>query len=601
VLVPARQGYIKVNYPGFKEDFEPNEKATAPPFFNKNPNVIFDTSDLDDAENYNINVNFGFKPFKGNQVRINTGYAFRHAPNYFGSFTVPTVDLVTNNRREWLNVTDTWEITPDLTYAFKFNMDKITDIGDLFFFSSDYQSKKKAKYYARTGEDPEEDLDFWKATGTPLNLNPFRYFAKDWGMDNSITYVSDILEPDGNGLTIGQSFRWEKVDLPPSKNLGQKQYSDTPKYRRATSLYFQDLQKIGKLNINFGGRWEQITSFIDDWQDEFSPRFAVNYELKPGTTFRASVGRAFRPPSYGHVNFFKGQGGKFFGNPELTYDIAWSYELGMKFLTKYVSGDIAYYFTKYSDQVVEVPLLVANPDYVNLDNPENVKFFKIYKQNREILGSDIADAVNKVLNYYIDNGLVSKEEFIGVPRARTWINRGTAVYQGFDTNFDFENPWLPNLNLSFNYLFTRARAGSINPFDFSQGPAPRPVKAPNFATKARRGVVPLNTLEVDGQRLITVPTHTFRVSSSYRFPTNTIMTLSGRFKSTTFYKTSYSPTGSLKQPEHWVWDFALVQPFYNGKMKFKFAIENIFSKLYYEVGTIPSTVARYEVGLSWNF
>ncbi|RMF92266.1 MAG: TonB-dependent receptor, partial [Candidatus Schekmanbacteria bacterium] len=493
----ARQGYIKVNYPGFP-DFEPNKPATAPPYFNYNPNVVFDTSDLDDAENYNVNVNFGFKPFKGNQVRINTGYAFRHAPNFFGSFTVPSIDLVTRNRREWLSFTDTWEITPKLTYALKFNMDKISNTGDLFFFSSDYQSKRKAKYYARTGEDPQEDIDFWKATGVPLNLSPFRYFSKDWGIDNSITFVSDIFEPEGNSLTIGHAFRWEKVDLPPSKNEGLKQYLETPQHRKSTAIYFQDLQKIGKLNINIGGRWEQITHFIDDFDDEFSPRFAVNYEISPGTTLRASVGRAFRPPEYSHVYYFKGQGGNFFGNPELTYDIAWNYELGLKFLTKYVSGDIAYYYTKYSDQEVEVPLLAANPELVNLDNPKNVKFFKIYKKNREILGADVADAVNKVLNYYIDSGLVSKEEFIGVPRARTWINRGTAVYQGFDTSFDIENPWLPNLNLNLSYLFTRARAGNVNPFDFSQGGAPQPVKAPNFVTDARRDVVPLNILEVDG-------------------------------------------------------------------------------------------------------
>lgn len=598
--LPANEGYIKVNYPGFP-GFKANEKATAPPYFNYNPNIVFDEGDLDDAENYNVNVNFGFKPFKGNQLRINTGYAFRHAPNFFGSFSIPTINLVTNNRREWLTVIDTWEITPDLTYAFKLNLDKQSDIGDMFFFSSDYQAKRNAKYYERTGLNPQEDLDFWKATGTPLNLSPFRYFSKDWGMDNSVTFTSDILEPDGNGFTVGQAYRWEKVDLPPSKNEGQVQFDETPVYRRSTAIYFQDLQKIGKLNVNFGGRWEQITGFIDDWTDEFSPRVAVNYEFSPGNTFRASVGRAFRAPEHSHVHFFKGQNGSYYGNPNLTYDIAWSYELGWKFLTKYLSGDIAYFYTKYSDEEQEVPLLAGNPELVNLDNPKNVKFFKIYKKNREILGSDITNAIDRILSYYIDNGLISKEEFITVPRARTYVNRGTAVYQGFDTSFDIGIPWLPNLNLNVNYLFNRARAGNINPFDFSQGEAPTAVRAPNFATGAKRDVVPLNLLELDGQKLITVPTHTFRVGAGYKFPTNTIVNLSGRFKSTSFYKSTYSPTGALRQNEHWVWDFALVQPLYNGKMTLKFAIENIFSKLYYEVGMIPSTVARYEFGVSWNF
>ena len=139
-----------------------------------------------------------------------------------------------------------------------------------------------------------------------------------------------------------------------------------------------------------------------------------------------------------------------------------------------------------------------------------------------------------------------------------------------------------------------------NPFDFSQGSAPKTIYSINDLG-GKKSVVPLSLIELNGNRLIETPTHTLRVSTSYRFPFGLIGTINGRFKSTSFFRTPYSTSGAISQPEHWVWDIALVQPLFKGKMKIQFAIENIFSKLYYEVGMIPSSVARYELGLSWNF
>lgn len=599
-VLPAKQRFISVNYPGFP-GFKPKEKATAPPFFNQDLNVLEDTGDLDDSENYNINVTFGATLFKGNKINLALGYAFRKNPQSFGVLTVPPIQLQSGGKRDYFNFSDNWEITPNLSYSLKLNLAKITETADMVFFSSDFVSKRNAGYYKRNNIDPWTDVDYYKGTGIPGNPAPFHYFSKNWDIDNSITFTSDILETKGNSLTIGQSFRWEKVDLPPSKNMGNQIFTETPQHRKFTAIYFQDVQKFGKLNVNIGGRWEQITTFIDDWEDEFSPRIALNYEIKPGTSIRASVGRAFRPPEYSHVYWLKGQGGNLYGNPNLKYEITWSYELGFKFLTKYLSGDIAYFYSRYSDQEVSVPLLATNPELINLNNPKNVKFFKIYKRNREILGEGIAKAVEEVIDYYIQKGFVTKDELIlEAQRAITWINRGTSVHQGFDVSFDISNPWLPELSFGVNYLFDRAVAEGRNPFDFSQGDAPKPVYGIN-SLGGKKSPVPLILLELHGNRLVEVPTHTFRLRTSYRFPFGLIATLNGRFKSTSQFKSSYSTSGSIPQPEHWVWDLALVQPFFNGKMKVKFAIENIFSKLYYEVGMIPSSVARYELGLSWEF
>ena len=604
---PAKLKYIKVNYPGYP-DYDPKAKVNAPPFFNQNINRLSDTSDLDDTENYNFQSSVGVSPFKGNYLRVTGGYSFRHGPSPFGVFTAPTIILVTNNRRDYSNIIDDWEITPKLKYSLKIGLAKQTDIADMFFASSNFTTVHTGGYLEKRGIDPQDDIDFYGATGVPLNPNPFHYYSKTWSMDNSMSYSSDILEPDGNGLTIGQQYRWEKVDLPPSKNLGLQQFDRTPIHRKFTSLYFQDVQKFGSLNVNVGGRWEQITSFVDDWDDEFSPRVAINYEIAPGTSFRASAGRAFRAPEYSHIHFLGGENNKYYGNPNLKYETTWSYEMGLKFLTKYVSGDIAYFYSDYSDAEIPIPLLATNPKYIDLRDPSNLQFFKIYQKNREIIGNDIAKEIDRIVEYYTkkkfvrEDGTVIDKKFLieNSQRGFTWVNRGSSAYQGFDTNFDVSNPWLPDLMLSASYLFTRAVAGNPNPFDFSQGSAPTPTLGVN-ATGGKRKAVPLDLLERPGERLVDVPTHTARVGASYKFPFGLLANVSGRFKSTTLYKTPYGVGGAIKQPEHWVWDLSFVQSLYNEKMKLKFAIENVFSKSYYEVGLIPSTVARYELGLSWNF
>lgn len=593
---PAKLGYISVNYPGFP-GFDKTKSLNAPPYYTLPLNKIMDKSNLDDTENYNLNASFGLKPFKGNYFKVILSVAHRSQPQAFGVDTSTLIILKTDNKKDSLNFTDDWDITPKLKYALKANMAKETDIGDMFFFNNVSSQKTAAELIAANASLPDQ-LKF-KAGVSPV-LSPFHYWDRTWSVDNSLTYTSDFLEPDGNSITVGQSYRWERVDLPASKNLGLQQFIKNPVDRAFTSLYGQATQKFGKLNANIGARWEQVRGFVtEDHTKEISPRFALNYELSPGNTLRASVGRAFRVPEYSHVNFFEGQGGTFYGNPELKYEIVWSYELGFKFLTKYVSGDIAYFYSDYSNTEAEVPFLATNPRFVDLRVPGNLKFFKIYEQNREILGGATSRAIDQVLNYWIEKGLTNRNRLIDYQKARTWINRGAAAYQGFDNNFDISIPSLPNFGLSLSYLFNRAVAGNPNPFDFSQGSKPRPVVVPKGT--GPREPVPVSLLEKGGERLIDVPTHTFRVTPSYRFQNGLIVTINGRFKSNSGYKSPYSTSGFVVQKEHWVWDIAAIQPLFKNKLKVKFAIENIFSKLYYEVGTIPSTVARYELGVTWSF
>ena len=90
---------------------------------------------------------------------------------------------------------------------------------------------------------------------------------------------------------------------------------------------------IKKLTLTAGARWEQVTTYIEDFDDELSPRFGINYEIKPGTTLRFSVGRARRFIEFARQFGLGQSGGRLYGTPESGPEINWTYELGFRFAT----------------------------------------------------------------------------------------------------------------------------------------------------------------------------------------------------------------------------------------------------------------------------
>ncbi|RMF97782.1 MAG: TonB-dependent receptor [Candidatus Schekmanbacteria bacterium] len=525
----------------------------------KSLNELMDVSDIDKGERYSVALNLGINLFKNNTLRIAPQYSLVefYTPFTPGNLPIQGPDdtflqftLKIFNRKDFLTITDKWEITPNLTYNFRMGLTKSTG-GAIFVAITDFQDFNKEQE-ALGKKDGYVGLD----PSTPFQELPVYTIDRSFSFANDLTYKFDVF--DGDTLTVGQEYRWVK-SFSPFNNY------NTPSVKRNVhSLFFQNLLSVKKFTLSVGARWDQSTLYIEDFDDELSPRFGINYEFRPGTTLRFSVGRARRFLDFARQFGLGQNNGRLWGNPFIGPEVNWTYELGFRFSTKYVSGDIAYFYDDMSDLEIPVPLSA-----LGYSNPE------------EYAEKVLANSPEQLAAKGINTGNV---------RAGTFINGPDAVFQGFDISMDFMP--MRNWTINTSYTFTRAVVGNNNPFDFGQG---QPQDDWEVAGKT------LGPKFQDEMRIAYMPTHIFKFSSSFTFPFGLNMVINGRYKSTTDFFSGNYAGGIWRQPEHWVFDYKMSQPFMNGKLKFTFAIENVFSKLYYESGGIPSTVAKYLFGIEAKF
>lgn len=539
-----------------------NEKKEIPFKLGKNINELADVGDHDKSERYSVSLNLGINLFKGNTLRINPGYSLVSSNSMFSAGDIAITSakdtyvqsfLYVFNKRDWINISDKWEITPDITFNTRLGLVKSTSSASFIFVNDfiDFNIEEEAK----------GQKDGFRGGEGPFSPSPDTSINRAFNFANDLSFRFKIL--DGDTFTVGQEYNWTK-----SSTFTQSYLTPSVK-RNIHSLFFQNLLAFKKLTFSLGGRWDQATTFIEDFSDEFSPRFGLNYELSPGTSLRFSVGRARNFPEFAHKYGLAQANGRSYGNPELGPEINWTYELGFRFSTKYLSGDIAYFYDDYSD-------------------------FEI-AQNVTFLGfNDGGEYAESVLGVSPEQQGILERQFnknFSQTRSTFYVNGPDVVFQGFDTSFEI-NP-VKNLDINVSYLFQRAVIGNSNPFDFGQGTQQKLLNAPDKR--------PVGPEFAQGNRLLYIPTHILKVGGSYLFPFGLNMNISGRFKSTTKFVTALYPGGLLNQPEHWIWDYKMSQPIFGGKIKLTFAIENVFSKFYFENGGIPSNVARYVFGVESKF
>jgi len=404
----------------------------------KSINEIADVGDHDKSERYSISLNLGINLFKGNTLRINPGYSLVSLYSIFspGSIALTSAKdtylqslLKVFNKRDWINISDNWEITPNITYNMRLGLLKSTTSASFIFVNDfiDYSAEDQA-----LGKK-----DGFRGGGGPFTPSPDTSINRAFNFANDLSFKFDFL--DGDTFTVGQEYRW-------TKSFSETQSYLTPAVKRNVhSLFFQNLLSFKKLTFSVGGRWDQATTFIEDLNDEFSPRFGLNYEFSPGTSLRFSVGRARRFPEFAHKFGLAQANGRSYGNPELGPEINWTYELGFRFSTKYLSGDIAYFYDDYSDFEI-----AQNVTFVGFANGGEYA--------EKVLGVS-AEKQAELTRLFKKNFTQTRSTF--------FINGSDVVFQGFDTSFDI-NPF-KNFNIIVSYLFQRAIIGNSNPFDFAQG------------------------------------------------------------------------------------------------------------------------------------
>lgn len=83
--------------------------------------------------------------------------------------------------------------------------------------------------------------------------------------------------------------------------------------------------ELEKLNITTGLRYDYHQIF----GGQFNPRIGISYRLQNELSFHASIGRAYRSPTYNDL--YWPEDGYVGGNPNLLPETAWAYEAGLRF------------------------------------------------------------------------------------------------------------------------------------------------------------------------------------------------------------------------------------------------------------------------------
>ncbi len=162
----------------------------------------------------------------------------------------------------------------------------------------------------------------------------------------------DIPLGDSHLLTIGVSFRTGEsdtndYDIPFYRSFSGK--SDSTFYSggkdRSWSVFLQEEWKIAEpLTLYIGGRYDAWkvydgisgapgaeTSYKSNTESEFSPKAALVWKAFPDTTFRGSVGHAFRAPTlYELYRTWTSWGTVYQSNSNLKPETVWAYEVGVE-------------------------------------------------------------------------------------------------------------------------------------------------------------------------------------------------------------------------------------------------------------------------------
>lgn len=162
--------------------------------------------------------------------------------------------------------------------------------------------------------------------------------------------VQADLPSDVGVLTLGASGRRDRVD---STDL-----EGGVKSALSGALFAQLVRDVTeRVTVTMGVRADAHSSY----PAPISPRAGVRVALGPAATLRASVGRAFRAPTFDDL-YWTGS-----GNPDLLPEDGWTYEIGLRSESGPVSVDVAA-FRRNIDNLIR---------WADLDNdfiwtPENV-------------------------------------------------------------------------------------------------------------------------------------------------------------------------------------------------------------------------------------
>ncbi len=190
----------------------------------------------------------------------------------------------------------------------------------------------------------------------------YHYKADIDGVGGELQYtLSHPLAGMENSFVLGTSLKRDEIDYKYYYGTTSPQTLRTDDNTKALywGMYLQDeLTPFKPLTITLGGRFDQADydyNVLYDYKgavnrsrsfDEFSPKLGALYRLTEDISLYGNIGKAFMPPSA--YNMFTSQ----YRNPDLTPEIAWNYEIGVKtLLFKRLSVQVAGYLMDVEDEI----------------------------------------------------------------------------------------------------------------------------------------------------------------------------------------------------------------------------------------------------------
>jgi outer membrane cobalamin receptor len=209
-----------------------------------------------------------------------------------GSLDYPTPDAVQNNRD--FNLSINWQ---------KKEEDRDINVIGWYGFHR--------LYYDNPDEWGHIGPSIHKTYTTGLSIDS-TYYDVSFGKNDLNSYHT---------LTWGAEVMHNRVD---STDIGN--YQDLN-----GAVFIQDVwqpRELEDLNITGGIRYDYNPTF----GGQFNPRAGIVYRLHNEVSFHASIGRAYRAPTYDDL--YWPEDGYVGGNPALLPETAWAYEAGLRFISE---------------------------------------------------------------------------------------------------------------------------------------------------------------------------------------------------------------------------------------------------------------------------
>ena len=153
---------------------------------------------------------------------------------------------------------------------------------------------------------------------------------------------ADVLLTAGLGLERERAHNRSQLELPPE--LGGAVPGDYDASRWVGGPYLEVRRAVGATALEAGLRLD-----LSDESSEWSPRLGASHRLSPHARLRASLGRAFKLPSFFVLSSPPALG----GNPDLLPESAWSGELGLDLEAAggRLRGQLTWFDARYRDLV----------------------------------------------------------------------------------------------------------------------------------------------------------------------------------------------------------------------------------------------------------